>query len=239
MGHLDASGRGQHDPGVRPGLRHIRGLSGFAGRRSSWSGVLGLRVAARRAAAMLAVPASRGAVVTMLRTAGALPVRAWWASSGWVMNRRPAAAGRARTRPGPSRPTSRRPAAPRQRGPAGTDVDLRAGPVAGRRRAAAARCPAAAGTPGPLMVRPAGNRELPGRELAGQGRGPRRRRSRWWRRPRPRSWMRCITASRARRSRTRPAGTGRRTPRRRPRRSRATGRPARCASTRSRARPRR
>ncbi len=71
--------------GRRPGLRHIDGLSGFGGRRSSRRMVLGLRAAARRAAAMLRLPASRSAVVTRLRmqarTAGALPVRARWASS--------------------------------------------------------------------------------------------------------------------------------------------------------------
>jgi len=68
-----------------PGLRHIEGLSGFGGRWSSRRMVAGLRAAARRAAAMLSAPASRRAVVTRLRmqarTAGALPVRARWASS--------------------------------------------------------------------------------------------------------------------------------------------------------------
>ncbi len=53
--------------------------------------VLGLSAAARLAAAMLTAPASRSAVVTRLRmaarTAGALPVRARWASSPKVMSR--------------------------------------------------------------------------------------------------------------------------------------------------------
>jgi len=53
--------------------------------------VAGLRAAARRAAAMLSAPASRRVVVTRLRmqarTAGALPVRARWASSPKVMSR--------------------------------------------------------------------------------------------------------------------------------------------------------
>jgi len=73
------------DAMIVAGLRHIEGLSGFGGRRSSRRMVAGLRAAARRAAAMLTAPASRRVVVTRLRmqarTAGALPVRARWASS--------------------------------------------------------------------------------------------------------------------------------------------------------------
>lgn len=42
----------------------------------------GSRAAARRARAMLAAPARRSAVVTTLRTAGALPVRARWVGAG-------------------------------------------------------------------------------------------------------------------------------------------------------------
>jgi hypothetical protein len=70
-----------HCPRAPSHRRFVR----FVGRRSSRRMVAGLRAAARRAAAMLTAPASRSAVVTRLRmqarTAGALPVRARWASS--------------------------------------------------------------------------------------------------------------------------------------------------------------